>query len=85
MHFSAVVEVTLAHRRIGQERLGFTSEAKSASSLDGLSGTLHWAEIAVLLAGIHANAKGEATLPQLVMFKALPLSILHDLSDVKLA
>lgn len=75
----------MAHRRIGQERLGFASEARSASSLDGLSGTLDWAEVAGLPAGIHANAKGEATLPPLAMFKALLLSIWHDLSDVKLA
>lgn len=75
----------MAHRRIGQERLGFASETRSTSSLDGLSGLLDWAEIAGLLAGIHANAKGEAAWPPLAMFKALLLSIWYDLSDVKLA
>ena len=73
------------HRSIGQERLGFASETRSASSLDGLTGILNWTEIAGLLAGIHANAKGEAAWPPLAMFKALLLSVWYDLSDVKLA
>ena len=73
------------HRSIGQERLGFASETRSASSLDGLTGILDWTEIAGLLAGIHANAKGEAAWPPLAMFKALLLSVWYDLSDVKLA
>lgn len=75
----------MAHRSIGQERLGFASEARSASSLDGLSGVLDWDEIAALLGGIHSNAKGEAAWPPLAIFKALLLSIWYDLSDVKLA
>ena len=75
----------MAHRSIGQERLGFASETRSASSLDGLTGILDWTEIAGLLAGIHANAKGEAAWPPLAMFKALLLSVWYDLSDVKLA
>lgn len=75
----------MAHRLIGQERLGFGSEPRSASSLDGLSGMLDWTEIGGLLAGIHANAKGEAAWPPLAMFKALLLSMWYDLSDVKLA
>lgn len=75
----------MAHRFIGQERLGFASDARSASSLDGLAGMLDWNEIAALLGGIHSNAKGEAAWPPLAMFKALLLSIWYDLSDVKLA
>ncbi|MDZ4277161.1 MAG: IS5 family transposase [Erythrobacter sp.] len=75
----------MAHRFIGQERLGFASGTRSASSLDGLSGMLGWDEIAALLGGIHSNAKGEAAWPPLAMFKALLLSIWYDLSDVKLA
>lgn len=75
----------MAHRSIGQERLGFATETRSASSLDGLAGILDWNEIAVLLGGIHANAKGEAAWPPLAMFKALLLSVWYDLSDVKLA
>lgn len=77
--------VAVAHRFIGQERLGFASGTRSASSLDGLSGMLGWDEIAALLGGIHSNAKGEAAWPPLAMFKALLLSIWYDLSDVKLA
>ena len=53
---SAAVEVALVHRSIGQERFGFASEPRPASSLDGLSGMVDWTEIAGLLAGIHANA-----------------------------
>ena len=75
----------MAHRFIGQERLGFASDARPASSLDGLAGMLDWNEIAALLGGIHSNAKGEAAWPPLAMFKALLLSIWYDLSDVKLA
>lgn len=73
------------HRSIGQERRGFASVSRSASSLDGLSGMLGWTEIAGLLAGIHANAKGEAAWPPLAMFKALLLAVWYDLSDAKLA
>ena len=75
----------MAHRFIGQERLGFATETRSASSLDGLAGMLDWDEIAALLGGIHANAKGEAAWPPLAMFRALLLSVWYDLSDVKLA
>jgi len=75
----------VAHRSIGQGRLGFASGARSASSLDGLSGMLEWIEIADLLSGIHANAKGEAAWPPLAMFKALLVAVWYDLSDVKLA
>lgn len=38
-----------------------------------------------MLGCIYANAKGEAAWPPLTMFKALLLSVWHDLSDVKLA
>ena len=75
----------MAHRSIGQERLDFASQMRSASSLDGLAGMLDWDEIAALLRGIHSNAKGEAAWPPLAMFRALLLSIWYDLSDVKLA
>ena len=75
----------MAHRSIGQERLGFASEARPASSLDGLAGVLDWNEIAGLLGSIHTKAKGEAAWPPLAMFKALLLAVWYDLSDVKLA
>lgn len=75
----------MAHRSIGQERLGFASEPRAASSLDGLFGMLDWTEMADLLSGIHANAKGEAAWPPLAMFRALLLAVWYDLSDVKLA
>ena len=80
-----MMEGAVAHRFIGQERLGFAAAARSASSLDGLAGMLDWHEIAALLGGIHSNARGEAAWPPLAMFKALLLSIWYDLSDVKLA
>lgn len=75
----------MAHRSIGQERLGFVSQARTASLLDGLAGILDWNEIVGLLGGIHANAKGEAAWPPVAMFKALLLAVWYDLSDVKLA
>jgi IS5 family transposase len=77
--------LTVAHRSIGKECLGFASETRSASSLDGLFEMLDWTEIADLLGGIHANAKGEAAWPPLAMFKALLLAVWYDLSGVKLA
>lgn len=46
---------------------------------------IDWNEIAALLGGIHANAKGEAAWPPLAMFRALLLSVWYDLSDIKLA
>ena len=53
----------MAHRPIGQERLGFAAEARSASSLDGLAGMLDWNEIAALLGNIQSIAKGEDAWP----------------------
>jgi IS5 family transposase len=50
-----------------------------------LADLIDWNEIAALLGGIHANAKGEAAWQPLAMFKALLLSVWYDLSDVKLA
>ena len=73
----------MAHRFIGQERLGFAVAARSASSLDGLAALIDWNKIAALLGGIHVNAKGEAAWPPLAMFRALLLSVWYDLSDVK--
>ena len=75
----------VSHRCIGQERLGFAAESRSASSFDALAGLLDWNGIAALLGNIHSNAKGEAAWPPLAMFKALLLSVWYDLSDVKLA
>jgi transposase, IS5 family len=75
----------MAHRFIGQERLGFASQMRLSSSLDGLGQLLDWAEVTGLLSAVHANAKGEAAWPPLAMFKALLLSMWYDLSDVKLA
>lgn len=75
----------MAHRSIGQERLGFAASSKPASSLDDLSSLIDWAGIADTLRSIHASPKGEPAWPPLAMFKALLLSIWYDLSDVKLA
>lgn len=75
----------MAHRSIGQERLGFAVSSRSASSLDDLSRLVDWDEIAGIVGQVHASAKGEAAWPPLAMFKALLLSVWYDLSDVKLA
>jgi transposase, IS5 family len=75
----------MAHRTIGQEQLGFASAARGCASLDAVSGLIDWSAIAVLLAPIHASAKGELAWPPLAMFKSLLLSVWYDLSDVRLA
>ncbi len=75
----------MAHRSIGQERLGFAVSSGSASSLDDLSRLIDWDHIAGILGQVHASAKGEPAWPPLAMFKSLLLSMWYDLSDVKLA
>ena len=75
----------MAHRSIGQERLGFAAPSGNTSSLEALSGLIDWDRIAGILGQVHASAKGEPAWPPLAMFKALLLSVWHDLSDVRLA
>jgi len=75
----------MAQRSIGQERLGFVSGSRSASSLDEIARLIDWPLIAVLLEPLYPAAKGEPAWPPLAMFKALLLSVWYDLSDVKLA
>jgi IS5 family transposase len=75
----------MAHRLIGQERFGFAGRARSASSLDELGKLIEWEPVSVLLDPLYSASKGEPAWPPLAMFKALLLSIWHDLSDVKLA
>ena len=75
----------MAHRSIGQERLGFASHMRPASSLDELGKLIDWRPVAAILDPLYSAAKGEPAWPPLSMFKALLLSIWYDLSDVKLA
>ena len=76
----------MAHRRIGQERLGFGREqANPASPLDEMSKLIGWTEVARTLGDIYTAAKGEHGWPPLALFKALLLATWYDLSDVKLA
>ena len=75
----------MAHRSIGQERLGFAVSSGSMASMDDLSRLIDWDRIADILGQVHASAKGEPAWPPLAMFKALLLSVWHDLSDVRLA
>ena len=75
----------MAHRSIGQERFGFAGPTRAASSLDDLAELIDWEPVAVLLDALYSATKGELAWPPLAMFKALLLSIWHDLSDVKLA
>ena len=75
----------MAHRSIGQERFGFAGGMRSASSLDALGKLIDWASVAALLDPLYSARKGEPAWPPLAMFKALLLSIWHNLSDVKLA
>jgi Transposase domain (DUF772) len=82
--FGSILEVAMAHRSIGQERLGFAVSPGSVSSLDDLSRLIDWDTVAGILGPVHARAKGEPAWPPLAMFKALLLSVWYDLSDVKL-
>jgi transposase, IS5 family len=82
---SGIQEVAMAHRSIGQERLGFAVSSTVLSTLDDLSRLIDWDKIEGILGQVHASAKGEPAWPPLAMFKALLLSIWYDLSDVKLA
>ena len=75
----------MAHRSIGQERLGFGECSKSGASLDALSALIVWCTLSHALKDVHSSTKGEPAWPPLAMFKALLLSIWYDLSDVKLA
>ena len=75
----------MAHRSIGQERLGFVIGSRSASSLDEFDGLIDWKPVAELLRPLYPATKGEPAWPPLAMFKALLLSVWYDLSDVKLA
>ena len=75
----------MAHRLIGQDRLGIEAPSRAASSLDEIDGLVDWCPIAALLAPLYPATKGEPAWPPLAMFKGLLLSVWHDLSDVKLA
>lgn len=75
----------MAHRSIGQERLSFAGQRRSASSLDELAGMVDWEPVAALLDPLYSASKGEPAWPPLAMFKALLLAIWYNLSDVKLA
>ena len=76
----------MARRRIGQESFGFGDGRRDAgSSLDDLARLIDWAPVEQALAGISNAAKGEPGWPPLALFKALLLSVWHDLSDVRLA
>jgi transposase, IS5 family len=75
----------MAQRSIGQERFGFASGSRSASSLDEIARLIDWQPIGALLEPLYPAAKGEPAWPPLAMFRALLLSVWYDLSDVKLA
>ncbi len=53
--------------------------------MERLSSLIDWQPVAALLAPLYSSAKSEPAWPPLSMFKALPLAVWHDLSDVKLA
>jgi hypothetical protein len=68
-------EAGMAHRRIGQERLGLTASRGCCSSLDELSDLIDWHPVTSLLKAIHASVKGEAAWPPLAMLtRARPLT-----------
>ncbi len=49
----------MAHRSIGQERLGCAVSSGSMSSLYEVSLLIDWDRIAGILGQVHASAKGE--------------------------
>ena len=71
----------MAHRSIGQERLGFVIGSRSASSLDELDGLIDWKPVAELLRPLYPATKGEPAWPPLAMFKALLLSVWYELAE----
>jgi transposase, IS5 family len=73
--FGSILEVAMAHRSIGQERLGFAVSSGSTSSLDDLSRLIDWDMITGIFWQVHASAKGEPAWAPLAMFKALLLSV----------
>ena len=75
----------MSYRLIGQDRLGLEPGSRSASSLDEIDGLVDWRPIEALLTKLYSSTKGEPAWPPLALFKALLLSVWHDLSDVKLA
>jgi IS5 family transposase len=76
----------MSRRRIGQESFGFEDGRGGArSSLDDLAGLIDWAPVEHALTEISSAAKGEPAWPPLALFKAMLLSVWHDLSDVRLA
>jgi transposase, IS5 family len=75
----------MAHRVVGQEKIGFAVGPHVVSSLEKLLALIDWSPVVTLLVPVHASAKGQAAWPPLPMFKVLLLSVWYDLSDVKLA
>lgn len=75
----------MPRRRVGQ--LGFLDAAVSRRGNGGSDGLaeidrlVEWAALERLLDVVHASARGEASYPPLVMFKALLLQKWHGLSD----
>ena len=76
----------MAHRRIGQDTLMFSSAgAARQSTLDKLLELIDWTPIERQLRDISCAAKGEPAWPPLALFKAMLIAVWHDLSDVRLA
>ena len=75
----------MAQRSIGQEQFGFAGRERAASSLDALVSLIDWGQVAALLDPLYPAVKGEPAWPPLARFKALLISVWHDLSGVKLA
>lgn len=75
----------MPRRAVGQ--LGFLDAAASrrgnggSDGLEAVSRLVDWGPLEALLEPIHASAKGQASYPPLVMFKALLLQKWHVLSD----
>ena len=76
----------MARRRIGQGAFGFgDGRGHRQSSPDEPLKLIDRADVERHLAGIPAAGKGEPGWPPLALFKAMPVAVWHDLSDVRLA
>ena len=74
----------MPRRRIGQETFGFDAR-DTVTALDELRDLIDWSPIEAALEALPVVPRGEAGWPPLALFRALLITVWHDLSDVKLA
>lgn len=74
----------MAHRRIGQDRLVFSSEsAGGQSTLDKLLELSDWRPVERQLRDISSAVRREPAWPPLALFKAMLIAVWHGSSEVR--